>query len=132
MIAQSRKKKNPESRNQKLARWGEALVGEVLREKGFTINALNARTPYGEIDLIASDGNGIRFIEVKTRSSQAFGQPEDSINLQKLNHMQQSAAWYIQTHPELEQNWQIDVFAITVNPKNWNEHHVEWFENAVD
>ncbi len=130
MNVQTRDKKNPETRNQKLARWGEKLAGNIMREKGLIIIAANTHTPYGEVDLIVSDDAGIRFVEVKTRSSQAFGRPEAAIDMRKMKHMQQSAAWYIQTHPEVEQNWQIDVFAILVDPKNWNEHQVEWFENV--
>ena len=38
---------------QALGRWGEALAGDYLLEKGYTIIARNVRTPYGEIDLIA-------------------------------------------------------------------------------
>jgi putative endonuclease len=130
MNAQSRNIKNIETRNQKLARWGEDLAGYFMKEKGFRIIAVNTRTPYGEVDLIVSNDAGFHFVEVKTRSSQVFGQPEAAINTRKMNHIKQSAAWYIQTHPEVEQNWQIDVIAILVDPKNWNAHQVEWFENV--
>jgi putative endonuclease len=87
MNAQTKNRIKLETRNQKLARWGEDLAGATMKEKGMQIIALNTRTPYGEIDLIVSDDAGIRFIEVKTRSSLAFGQPETAISTRKLSHM---------------------------------------------
>jgi putative endonuclease len=50
-----------------LGRRGEELAGRLLRERGFTLLERNARTRYGEIDLIAFDGAALVFVEVKTR-----------------------------------------------------------------
>ncbi len=104
----------------------------MLIEKGCKVLARNFETPYGEIDLVAEDSNGLLFIEVKTRSSDTFGQPETAVNFRKVKHMKDSAQWYIQEHADKEANWQIDVVAIVVNPKDWQQAKVEWFENAVN
>jgi putative endonuclease len=101
----------------------------------------NVRTPYGEIDIIArqefqnldsSSGASqvIVFIEVKTRSTRAFGPPEGSITQRKQEHMLAAAQSYLQEHPELDGDWRIDVIAIArYRPERKVE--IYHFENAV-
>ena len=55
-----------------LGRWGEALVAEYLRRRGFRLLAAGWQCRYGEIDLIAEDEQYILFTEVKLRKSAAF------------------------------------------------------------
>lgn len=129
MTTQPKRKKAP-TRNQRLARWGESVVQEQLSQRELTHMMNNCHTPYGEIDVVACGSEGMVFIEVKTRSSMTFGQPEDAVDARKSQHMIKSAQWYMQEHPELEQNWRVDVVAVQVNPKHWNEYEMEWFENA--
>ena len=50
-----------------LGRWGEALAAEHLRRAGYQILAANWRSRFGEIDLIAADGEYLCFVEVKLR-----------------------------------------------------------------
>jgi putative endonuclease len=50
-----------------LARHGERVAAEHLRRRGCMVLARNVRTRHGEIDLIASDGPTLVFVEVKTR-----------------------------------------------------------------
>jgi putative endonuclease len=101
---------------QKLGRWGEDLAADYLATKGYTIVDRNARTPYGEIDLVAQredEGDCVTiFVEVKTRSSTAFGLPEEAVNRRKQEHMLNSALHYLQEHPERGQHWRCDVIAI--------------------
>lgn len=105
---------------QSLGRWGESLATDYLVEGGYTILERNARTPYGEIDLVAqqlvtgSSGTSsvTVFVEVKTRSSRAFGFPEEAITARKQAHMMAAAQSYLQEHPELDDGWRIDVIAI--------------------
>ena len=102
-------------RRQKIGRWGEQIAAEYLGKKGFKMLARNARTPYGEIDLICLRENYIVFVEVKTRTSQAFGYPEDSITLRKQAHMLSAAEHYLQEH-EIDSEWQCDVIAVEGSP----------------
>lgn len=101
---------------QALGRWGENLAASYLCDQGYTILERNARNSYGEIDLVAcqdlSGGNVIVFVEVKTRTSTAYGLPEDSVSTRKQAHMLSAAQAYLQDHPELECAWRIDVIAI--------------------
>jgi putative endonuclease len=105
----------------KLGAWGEGKAVEYLRLAGYKVHNKNVRTDYGEIDILASKDGIAVFVEVKTRRTQTFGLPEESITPGKMEKMLQSSQAYMLDHPELGDNWQIDVIAIqcggTGNPK---------------
>ncbi len=114
---------------QTLGRWGENLAAQYLQQKGYTILAQNARTAYGEIDLVAQQNEALVFVEVKTRTSAAFGLPEAAITPRKQAHMLAAAQAYLQAQPELDADWRIDVIAIR-RRKNQPPEIVH-FENAL-
>jgi putative endonuclease len=62
--------------------------------------------------LIARQGPTLVFVEVKTRSSSEYGYPEESITPIKQQHMQDAALDYLQSHPELDGEWRVDVVSI--------------------
>ena len=117
------------NRRQILGRWGEDLAAEFLSQRGIQILGRNVRTPYGELDLVARDANVTIFVEVKTRSSRQFGNPEDAITPAKCRHLLAAASAYLQSHPDLDGDWRIDVIAIRrtrLGPE------IAYFENAVN
>lgn len=118
------------SRQQQLGRWGEQLAGEFLVQHGCEVVERNARTPYGELDLVVRHANDLVFVEVKARSNTAYGMPEQAITPSKREHLVQAAQAYMQAHPELESRWRIDVIAILRHPDGRVE--MEWFENALE
>lgn len=113
---------------QALGRWGEEQAAEYLRKKGYEIVALNQRTPYGEIDIIARHDQVLVFVEVKTRSSLKYGYPEEAVNLEKQAHLQAAVQAYIQDRPEIEGVWQIDVIAVLRRGQTIEFTH---FENVL-
>jgi len=113
--------------NQRIGKWGEQAAAEFLLERGYVIVTQNFRTPYGEIDLVARQGEITIFIEVKTRTSNKMGLPEESINLRKRQHMI-SAAEYYAAESEID-HWQIDVLSIEGKPGS--EPVITYFENAI-
>jgi putative endonuclease len=126
---------------QSLGRWGEEFAARYLSNQGYTILTRNAHTEYGEIDLVArqkispgselnSDAAMIVFVEVKTRSTTAYGMPEAGISKRKIEHMLASAQAYLQEHPELEDDWRIDVIAIR-RPRAGGKPQITHFENAI-
>lgn len=118
------------NRRQSLGRWGERAAEAHLALHDYLILERNKRTPYGEIDLIASKDGVIVFIEVKTRATSTFGLPEESVNLRKQAHILSSAQHYIQEHPELESAWRIDVIAVQ-HLRGDHPPLITHFENAV-
>lgn len=97
---------------QTLGRWGETVAADFLAGKGYRLLARNARTAYGEIDLVMLDGDLVVFVEVKTRRSTSYGLPEAALTAQKRAHLLASAQAYLQEHPDAGDNWRIDVIAI--------------------
>jgi len=128
----------PVNARQSLGRKGESLAAEYLLARGFQILARNYRSAYGEIDLIvlqpagspASGGPVLVFVEVKTRSSDAYGFPEESITPSKQVHLIQSAQAYLQEHPQREGDWRIDVIAVRMG-RAGKQAEIKHFENAV-
>lgn len=119
------------TRRQAVGRWGENLAQVFLQERGYTILERNVRTPYGELDLVARNGNTLAFVEVKARLSPDYGKPEMAVTAAKQAHLLQATLAYLQLHPELEAlDWRIDVIAIQGN-RTGGKPEVLWFENAV-
>ncbi|MCD6386573.1 YraN family protein [Candidatus Sumerlaeota bacterium] len=81
--------------NDDIGSWGEEIAVEFLRKKGYRIIERNFRCKRGEIDIVASEGNSLVFVEVKTRSSTQFGEPEQAVNPEKLRHLQHTAYIYL-------------------------------------
>lgn len=90
---------------------GEGLAAEFLQSQGLTILASQYKKSFGEIDLIAQDGDEVVFVEVKARATQTFGHPEDSVTLQKINHIVRVAQSYLKEQ-RIEGPWRIDVLAV--------------------
>jgi putative endonuclease len=113
--------------NQKIGKWGEDAVAEYLRERDYQILARNVRTPYGEIDIIAKQEDFYVFVEVKTRTSNKMGLPEESVNPRKQAHMLACAEYYAAENAI--DHWQIDVIA--VEGKQGFNPTITHFENAI-
>jgi putative endonuclease len=114
---------------QKVGRWGEDYAVRFLEGKGYEILARNARTSYGEIDIIARQDVELVFVEVKTRRSTSFGYPEASVGERKQVHLRSSAQAYLEEHPDLGEHWRIDVLAVLRQPGQ--EVEILHIENAV-
>ncbi|SHJ05325.1 YraN family protein [Lutispora thermophila] len=81
--------------NRILGEKGEKAAAEYLENKGYRIIERNYKCKLGEIDIIAADNDTIAFIEVKTRSSDNFGQPGEAVNYYKQRKIVQTALSYI-------------------------------------
>lgn len=113
--------------NQRIGKWGEDAVAAYLAERGYEILVRNARTPYGEIDIIAKQDEITIFVEVKTlRSSKNFF-PEQNVTARKQAHMLACAEHYAAENAI--DHWQIDVIA--VEGKAGLEPKITHFENAI-
>ena len=94
---------------------GEKLAVDWLTGKGYNIKEANWRYRHCEVDIIAVKGDTLHFIEVKTRRSTKFGNPEESINKQKMKNLKDAAEQYQHKNPGWK--WiQFDVLAILFKP----------------
>jgi len=92
----------------------EQQAAQFLEEQGYIILSANYHTRYGEIDLIAQDGNCLVFVEVKQRSSHRFGSPEEAVTLKKQQKLILSAQHYLQKNP-WDKEMRFDMVAVDQN-----------------
>lgn len=116
--------------NKSLGQKGEAAAADHLVRKGYRILGRNVRTPSGELDLVASSGEFLVFVEVKARRGRSHGLPEEAITPRKKKHLLESAQHYLQETGRADQPWRIDVVAIEYGGRGTLER-IEVFENAV-
>ena len=77
-------------------RQGEDCAARFLERKGYRILARNYRTRFGEIDLIAQQGEFLAFVEVKTRTENGWGRPAEAVSAAKQRRILLAAQEYLQ------------------------------------
>ena len=97
---------------QRFGRLGERLAADALEVRGYCVRERNFRCQYGEIDLVAEDGQDLVFIEVKSRRGTSCGLPEEAITERKARKLQAAALCYLEKHNLPECSWRIDVVAV--------------------
>ncbi len=95
-------------------RRGEEIALEFLRRQGYQLLHKNYRCSLGEIDLVTRDGNNTVFVEVRSRSSTAFGWPQESVTRPKQERLRRLALYYLQQTGTRGQI-RFDVIAIMFN-----------------
>lgn len=103
-----------------LGNWGEAYAAKLYQRAGFQIlirNSFNTTGKrLGEIDLIVRRKDLLVFVEVKTRISQRFGLPEESVSYFKRQRLIRSTQWFLAKFPEfINSRPRIDVCAILLS-----------------
>lgn len=111
-----------------LGKSGEDRAAKFLTSQGYRILERNYRTPHGEIDLIALHQGTIVFVEVKTRTSDAFGAPELAVTPQKQRRMVNSALGYIKYRKLHQVPCRFDVVAINAAA----EQELSLIQNAFE
>lgn len=86
------------ARKDELGRSGEQLAVDHLTAIGYTILDRNWRCSMGELDIVALDGATTVMVEVKTRSSVAFGHPLDAVTPRKLARLRRLAGAWCEAH----------------------------------
>ncbi|MBA3532059.1 MAG: YraN family protein [Ardenticatenales bacterium] len=95
---------------------GELWAARALRAAGYRILARRWRIPGGEIDLIAEDGDGYAFVEVKTRQDHRFGSPEAAVGRRKLARLHRAAEqWLADEVGDAPVAWRVDVVAVEMD-----------------
>lgn len=107
---------------------GEAIARDYLENNGYEILAQNWHYDRIELDLIAKDQEELVFVEVKTRSSSAFGYPEEFVDEAKEANLLEAAEAFIETY-EYEGELRFDIIAIVMGSKGHNE--IQHFRDAI-
>jgi putative endonuclease len=92
-------------------KWGEDLAAAYLEKKGYTIVERDWKSGRRDIDIIALDGDVVVFVEVKTRRNRLFGDPEESVNYQKLQNLQQAISHYVKFR-HIRQEVRFDIISV--------------------
>ena len=123
----------PSSRSQ-LGDWGEEAAGRFLQGQGFAILDRKYRCRWGEIDLVARDGEELVFVEVRTQRTAAFGTPEESVTTAKARRLLATCQDHMQKHPadqpEADTRWRIDL--VSVRPVRGKAPRIDHLRNAVE
>ncbi|NLC59454.1 MAG: YraN family protein [Armatimonadetes bacterium] len=93
---------------------GEQAAAAYLERAGYRIRERNYRTPRGEIDLVAEEGETLVFVEVKTRADVRRGQPREAVGRRKQLRMAWAAYHYLEQHPE-ERPCRFDVVEVLLD-----------------
>lgn len=91
---------------------GEEAAVNFLKEQGYKILMRNYKTKLGEIDVIGRDRGTICFIEVKTRSSDAFGTGLDAVSKLKQRQLSKAALSFLKYHSLLNKKARFDVVSL--------------------
>ena len=96
-----------------LGQKGEAAARAFLERRGVHILVANYTCAAGEIDLIGRERGAILFIEVKTRTSEAFGPPQLAVHQRKQRQIVRTAQWFLAERRMPEVACRFDVLAVT-------------------
>ncbi len=107
-----------------LGKKGEASAVKYLEEKGYFILNKNWHWEKAEIDIIAETPEKIVFVEVKTRSSDYFGSPEEFATHAKEQRIINAADYYIESR-SLEKEVRFDVISIIIEGDKTKIEHIE-------
>ena len=114
----------------KLGTQGERIAAAHLESLGLVVEDRNYRTRFGEVDLIARDGEERVFVEVRTKRSTAFGTPEESLTPRKQARLIHAAEEYLAERGLARASWRVDLVAITLQPDG--PAHISHIESAVE
>ena len=101
----------------KQGNWLKGLAGQraavkLLQDKGYKILTTNFRSRFGEIDVVAQLGETIVFVEVKTKTGDAFGEPWEMVNQHKLQQIRMMGEAYLTKNGLTDRLCRIDVIGV--------------------
>ena len=112
------------ARHNEIGKKGEAIAKAFLLNKGYQFLDANWRFKRAEIDLIFKDDEILVFIEVKTRSTDHFGQPEEFLSKKQERLITAAASAY------MDHDWEIRFDIISIIFKSEQSYSIKHMEDA--
>jgi len=109
---------------------GEKIAANYLKKQGYRVHETNFRCREGEIDIIAEKDDCLVFVEVRSRTSNSFGSPAESITPAKVERLIVLGQIYIESHTNLPSSSRIDVVTVELTAGN-KVSRIETIENAT-
>ncbi|AZQ62395.1 YraN family protein [Flammeovirga pectinis] len=104
---------------------GENIASKYLIDKGYTLLKRNYKYSYNEIDIICKKDRFLVFVEVKTRSSNDFGFPENHVSKKQINNITNAAIHYMETNNNSNYLVRYDIISITYTSNTIDIKHIE-------
>lgn len=112
------------AKHNELGKKGEQLAVSFLENKGYRILHTNWTFDKAELDIIAENSEFVVFVEVKTRSTDVFGSPAESVTLAKQKHLLKTIeAWFDESGCTKEAR--IDIISIVIDKGKQTIEHLE-------
>jgi len=108
---------------------GEDIAVAYLKKEGFAVLERNYRCLFGEVDVVAKEGDTIVFVEVKSRRSERFGDPQMAVGLKKQKKLSRISLKYLEERHLYPCNARFDVVAVRIMPEG---DKVELIRNAFE
>ncbi|MGN0805512.1 MAG: YraN family protein [Candidatus Coproplasma sp.] len=114
-------------KNRRLGFWGERKAARFLKKDGYEILCRNYKCKAGEIDIIARKGEVVAFTEVKTRTSDYFGLPNEAVDFTRRRRYINAAGQYLYENRIRPDDYVLRFDIIEINKGEIN-HIVSAFE----
>ncbi|MCX5845359.1 MAG: YraN family protein [Deltaproteobacteria bacterium] len=108
---------------------GEDIAVAYLKNRGYRIIERNYKCLFGEIDIVAKDGDTVVFVEVKSRKSEKFGDPQGAVGREKQKKISRISLKYLEEKHLYPCDARFDVVAIKMLPAG---SIVELIQNAFE
>ena len=111
-------------------RAGEEAAAVYLSGQGMTILRRNYTCSLGEIDIIAQEGDTLVFTEVRARTGEGFGTPQESVTITKQQKLRQLAWYYLKATNQTNADCRFDVVAVMIDNKTKEIKNLEHILDA--
>ena len=108
----------------RLGAYGEALAAAYLKKHGYKIIKRNYKCPLGEVDIIAAKDDVVAFTEVKTRTSDYFGLPNEAVDKKRQQRYKNCVKYYFSGR-EIDVTVRFDIVEVFVAPGGVEINHIE-------
>ena len=112
------------AQHNQLGKKGERLAVDFLLKKGYEIIERNYRFEKAEVDIIAKHSDTLAIVEVKTRSTSDFGNPQDFVKPKQIKNLVKAVDEYV-TVNDLDVEVRFDIIAIVKSGKDFEIEHLE-------
>ncbi|WP_423817903.1 YraN family protein [Salinimicrobium sp. TIG7-5_MAKvit] len=112
------------AQHNELGKRGEEMAAAHLLAKGYELVARNFTYQKAEVDIIARKGNILAVVEVKTRSTPDFGDPQDFVKKKQINQLVKAIDYFVNEH-NLYVEVRFDIIAIIKNKAGTRLEHIE-------
>ena len=109
---------------------GEAAAADYLQRCGWRVVERNYRTPLGELDLVAERRGILAFVEVKTRTSDAFGEGYEAVTPRKREKLYRLAEYYLLDRRTNHLSVRFDVVSVRMDAASGRVEKLEHWEDA--